>query len=88
MNEEDIIDEPWLPLINEGEVSADVLRSVELSANDESVDNVDSMSDWLQVPVTLEREVAGLGKSSHLEDTAITNVFVSNKFTKSYLVTQ
>ena len=45
VNEEDIIDEARLPLINEGEVAVDVLRSAELSANDQSVDNVDSMSD-------------------------------------------
>ena len=45
VNEEDIIDEARLPLINEGKVAADVLRSAELSANDQSVDNVASMSD-------------------------------------------
>ena len=82
VNEEDIIDEARLPLINEGEVAADVLRSAELSANDQSVDNVDSMSDRLQLPDTLEGEVlrlAGLGESNHSEDTAITSAPVSNK---------
>ena len=82
-NEEDIIDEVRLPLINKGEVSADVLRSAELNANDESVDNVNSMSDRLQVPVTLEGEVlrpAGLGESSHSEETGITSILVSSKF--------
>ena len=53
VNEEGIINEARLPLINEGKVAADVLRSAELSANDQSVDNVDSMSDRLQLPVTL-----------------------------------
>ena len=82
VNEEDIINEARLPLINEGEVAADVLRSAELSANDRSVDNVDSMSDRLQLPVTLEGEVlrlAGLGELNHSEDTAITSGPVSNK---------
>ena len=45
MNEQDITDEAWLPLINEGEISLDVLLSAELSANDGSVDNIDSMLD-------------------------------------------
>ena len=79
VNEEDIIIEARLPLINEGEVAADVLRSAELSANDRSVD---SMSDRLQLPVTLEGEVlrlAGLGESNHSEDTAITSAPVSSK---------
>ena len=57
MNEEDIIVEARLPLINEGEVAADVLCSAELSTNNQSVDNVDSMSGRLQLPVTLEGEV-------------------------------
>ena len=73
-NEEDIIDEVWLPLINKGEISADVLHSEKLSANDKYVDNIDSTSDCLQVPVTLKDEVlwlAGLGKSSHSEQTRI-----------------
>ena len=56
-NEEDIIDEARLPLINEGEVSVDMLHSAELNANEESIDNVDSTSDHLKVPVTLEGEV-------------------------------
>ena len=34
-NEEDIIDEVRLPLINKGKISADVLRSAELNANDD-----------------------------------------------------
>ena len=71
MNEEDIIDEARLPLINKGEVTADVLRSAELSANDQSVDTDDSMSDRLQLPVTLEGgvlQLAGLGESNHSED--------------------
>ena len=45
-----------------------------VSANDESVDNIDSKSDCLQVPVTLEHEMlwlVGLGKSSHSEETRI-----------------
>ena len=70
-------------MINEGEVAADVLCSAELSANDQSVDNVDSMSDRLQLPVTLESEVlrlAGLGESNHSKDTAITSAPESNKF--------
>ena len=82
VNEEDIINEAQLPLINEGKVAADVLRSAELSANDRSVDNVDSMLDRLQLPVTLKGEVlrlAGLGESNHSEDTAITSAPVSSK---------
>ena len=35
---------------NEGKVSADVLCSTELSANDEFIDNADSMLDQLQIP--------------------------------------
>ena len=76
-------------MINEGKVSADILHSAELNTNDESVDNVDSTSDHLQVTVTLEGEVlrpAGLGKSSYLEETGITSISISNKFTESYLV--
>ena len=69
----------------------DVLRSVELNANDESVDNVDSTSDHLQVPVTLKGEVlrlAGLGELSHSEGAGITSISVSSKFTELYLVTK
>ena len=83
VNEEDIIDEARLPLINKGKVAADVLCSAELSENDQSVDNVDSISGRFQLPVTLKGEVlrlAGLGESNHSEDTAITSVPVSNKF--------
>ena len=64
-NKKDVIDEARLPLINEGKVSADVLHSAELNANDESVDNFDSTSDRLQVPVSLKGEVlwpTGLGE--------------------------
>ena len=86
MIEEDIVDEARLPLINEGEVSADVLCSAELNPNNESVDNVDSTSDCLQVPVTLEgdHEVLWPAGSSH---SRITSILVSSKFTESYLVT-
>ena len=45
-----------------------MLHSAELNTNDESVNNVDSISDHLQVPVTLKGEMlqpAGLGESSH-----------------------
>ena len=76
-------------MINEGKVSADVLHSAELNANDESVDSVDSTSDHLQIPVTLKGEViqlAGLGKSSHSEEIGITSISVSSKFTELYLV--
>ena len=86
-NEKDIIDEVWLPLINERKVSADVLCSSELNANNEAVDNIDSTSNRSQVPVTLKVEVlrlAGLGESSHLEETDSANVLVSKKFTESY----
>ena len=78
-NEEDIIDEAQLPLINEGKVSVDVFRSAELNANNESIDNIDSSSDRLQVPVTLEGEVlrpAGLGEK---RNSGITNISVSSK---------
>ena len=82
VNEEDIINEARLPLINEDKVAAGVLRSAELSANDRSVDNVDSMSDHLQLPAMLKGEVlrlAGLGESNHSEDIAITSAPVSSK---------
>ena len=67
------------------------MHPAELNANNKSVDNVDSTSDHLQVPVTLEGEVlqpAGLGESSHSEETGITNVSVSSKLPESYLVTK
>ena len=61
-----------------------MLHSAELNTNDESVNNVDSTSDHLQVPVTLKGEMlqpAGLGESSHSEETGITSFSVSSKFT-------